>query len=299
MPKRTANSLGAILCSILFLTWMVPSMAFSDELYRRTSTRQDITETTTSDTSTTSEFSYAADVESAPLPSNNSWLFSQNTEEIVYFVYASNPSNNNSSIDNDDTIERFNVTSMEFLPTIVLPETPTAFKADDEHLLVGFGSLAYEYNLDGDDAVLLFVVEELSEDGQELQISGFETHDDLIFINYSGGSVGYFACVDRVTLEVVDKFDGTGSWGRTAFRPHTAIDRVNRRIIGWDQGYSPQDMISLSYSAAGSLLETDDGPYHGNLDGVEDANALWLFRFRTLERAPRGSVSLMTPETAF
>jgi hypothetical protein len=169
----------------------------------------------------------------------------KSANDIAYFIFQGTAPH----------LERFDMQSNAWLPTIPLSGTPTAFAVDGTGIYVSFGRRTARLALDGSDETHLV---NTVADVNALVIEG-----DYLYLVYGGSSSGsQFTSIIKATgaMRDADNF----SYGMTGL----SVAPTKNKIFGRSVGISPSDIIQVKTNADGTLGTQTDSPYHGDYPGA-------------------------------
>jgi hypothetical protein len=158
----------------------------------------------------------------------------------VYYLPQSNP----------NRIQRYDLTSRQWLAPVALAEAPTAFAMDGSHAFVASGRKIERIAL-GDGSKVH--VANTTTDVIALFVDG-----SLLLANQSSATFAFLRSFDRVSFSPLDAFE---YYGDTLLG--SSISRQARRILGRRVGISPPDITFADYSETGQFLGGGHSPYHG------------------------------------
>jgi hypothetical protein len=175
------------------------------------------------------------------------WVASVAHDGIAYFVYP------------NSSLQRFDMAVGEWLPPRTLSGIPTALAVDDDGLYVAFGRRVSRLNLDATTEVPL--------ENTSTDVTGLATDGNVLFL------VAYDGIIS------VDKFDGRQlDAGNGIYFFYSmggiSVSRSANKLLGRSTGVSPSDIVSVSYTDAGTFVAQTDSPYHGDFP---DATRTWTF----------------------
>ena len=169
------------------------------------------------------------------------WIDSKRQGDIAYFLHKSTP-----------RIERYDLSSEQWLTAINLSKIPTGFHIDSEYLYIGYDKSISRYDHNG---------------GSETHIGNFTTtvndmftDGDLLFVFHQGVEV-----LSRVNGSKIDTSETDNYYIRQGISHYPE----NRRFYGRSGGISPSDISYLSYDENGAVLSIIDSPHHGDFGHAE------------------------------
>ena len=165
------------------------------------------------------------------------WLQSTRSGTVAYFLF-----------DAPARIERYDMSSRDWLSPIQLGDAPTAFAADDETLYVAFGRRISRMNLDGTGETVLT---EAPYSAREMVV---------------GPVALYLFHEDPVVLSV-DKRTGSTIAERSYSNALTglSLSRTEGRLVGQATNVSPADIRAIDTGDDGGLGIMRYTPHHGTL----------------------------------
>lgn len=166
------------------------------------------------------------------------WVAAERGGDIAYFAF-SNPAR----------IERYNLTTAAWLPTITLARAPAAFAVSDSNLFIGAGSILYRYALDGSGEVIL-------NSGFNASITGLAVSGAFV-LAHAGSSLNAIRIADGVRMSAASY---SYNWSA-----HMASAPGLGRLFSRTSGISPSDITTATIQPNGTLsTRATDSPYHGS-----------------------------------
>ncbi len=156
------------------------------------------------------------------------WLHKAQVDDVVFFTFAS-----------PARIERYDMVKREWLSSIALTNSPTAFAADKSGLTIAYGRAIYTRDLDGTDETALY--------NASYDVKALLHSPDFIVAAYTDYWNGYLTTIRRRDRQFI------ATWSQTyAMSAGFSIDPANRRIYGVNTFHSGANTSSVTYNADGT-----------------------------------------------
>ncbi len=174
------------------------------------------------------------------LGQSNEWSRFMSVNDIAYFQKDSPPE-----------IQRFDLSSKNWLEPISLGDVPRTFWVDSTHLYVGFDRKAVRLSLEGTNEELIAntatAVRNIFTLGEFVYITDSEYYD-YHFFGYRKSSLGFVSKKNY--------------WNQPG--EHITVDEENLVVYFHSSGVSPSDVIRIQFDAEGHAGELLESPYHGD-----------------------------------
>jgi hypothetical protein len=167
------------------------------------------------------------------------WIGSARNGDTAYFLF-----------DSPSQIQRFDLHDGSWLTPIPLPETPTAFTADDDGLYVAFGRRTARFALDGSGEQTLH--------NTATNVNELVVGPTVLYVFSGGYYSSVLQAVDTTYGKLVDEASYFYSMHGVSLAPTVG------RLIGRDQGLSPCDIVRVDLGPDGGFENQHDSPYHGD-----------------------------------
>ena len=172
------------------------------------------------------------------------WIQSQRVGTEVRFLYA-------------NSIQRYNLATKSWLTAITLPRTgATAFTGDDLGNVVAYGTSIYRYNTSW--------ASEVASGTANSAIAHLFIDGTLLIAVHSAGLYGRITTINRGTGTVIT----TKEVYVDSIYGASHAPGLNR-LYGRTSGISPSDIVTASYTAAGTITGPSGSPYHGDYPSAD------------------------------
>lgn len=166
------------------------------------------------------------------------WIDMDQDNGVVYFLFSS-----------PARVERFDLSSGNFLASASLSGTPSAMAVDASGLYISFGQAVQRFNLNGTGGVHRL--------NSPATVQSLTLIDNFLIVQYNGDS---FTSANKTTGAIIDSdsffYEMVG----------LSVNTTLRRIFGRSAGVSPADIVQLDVNIDGTFGLQDDSVYHGDHD---------------------------------
>nr|MDP0503435.1 fibronectin type III domain-containing protein [Verrucomicrobiota bacterium JB025] len=162
--------------------------------------------------------------------------FSMLAEDVYYFAFSG-----------PDRIERYDLASRSWLPSIALDATATALWVDESAVFVAEDRAVIRFSLDGATRSPMA--------NADSTVTSIFTLNNILAFAPSGGD---FTTMEKSTGVFLANFSYW--YSGTGFSVAPSLNRAFFRSTG----VSPSDIHFLEFDADGTYLSGDDSPYHGD-----------------------------------
>lgn len=174
-----------------------------------------------------------------PNPEQPLWVDAKLANGIAYFIFQGTAPH----------LERFDLQSDAWLPTVPLSGAPTALAVDGTGIYVSFGRRTARLALDGSGETHLT--------NTAANVGGLVIHGDYLYLFSTPQSGNLVSSILKTSGSLLDAKTFSNGMGGVCISP------ARNKIFGRSDSGIPTDIVQLTINANGTLGTQTDSPYHG------------------------------------